>query len=1776
MQNVQRTGRVQQRQGAVAQQDVRARQTGGGSLAGQAREQGAPAEEEVHQGSRERATGGGRFKAFTQHRFFRRSPPGNSAGSAVPAAIAGAEGQNGAAAIGMQPVARLNVSLPVSQAGWLDRELQAGLDSLNSQPSAQNNAPSVSAQPSAQNNAPNVSAQPSAQEVTAPAQPSLPPAQPGNQHTAPASGVATSPVTLRLDSKRQLLVAAPATRNPQSALIRQTLGHAKMHYQSVVASADSQQHTLLDDSGRLLSLHSSPGSLIGLSHSKAEPGWQREETPGTTFPARRPAVVTDHALTLSEHQQKVQIQRNGASSGRPATEIPLPDKGILSQLSGVYQQTTASGTAEFRLHKDKLWQMTSQEEGWKQAEFPLLDKEKDQSKLTRQADNALYLVHDSHHLHNLQTQTQSARFEEKISHFSVAQDGQALLLLTGEESKEQSVKWLAQTDSPAETHRTLNLFPSGTTLASLTQTPRQVIAADHNGRLLVASRPGTQGTALDFGREENQELRNQLHQQIAAVTGDRFHVTDFIQGEGGRLHALVKDGMDRQHAVALNLTPGQPEAASGWNLSDSLVMDFQKGLPSVSPGRMDRVNIGMAGKLALQEGKVHFFNETTLRWEASEVKAERLIAGQDGQAWVLNDNQIKRLKVNLSSNKLNFNQNVFALHQVKKNVSDELALPGLDKNQKTLAAAVLDSGRYLTLQDSGEVHFHQVDSESRRDKKMRHTLSHQALSQAMNRPVNLIDSRQPLLEHKLADIALGPDNQLFLLSDQGKLFSLPQQAWEKGQVSSMREERMPALPVGDEAAFDEPGEAAKPKKLHGNQKGSLLLEMDNGKMLRLNRDSWERLSGDPSPGVSEAESLADQHYDRLSAATRDAKLGKTGLTFKREVNTFGQSGHDGHKVHTPFRTRLSTFVFRPTMATPRPLKNMGHLIQHAHGGRQGLSVIYQQQQQQMRDLNQHLQQLQRLKAPGALRPEEPLSLKLKTLAAKPDLPDWFGEMQKFNATLADSAAHQARLLQQHYGKPSGGVKEQLASVTGRMNPASTQREDLTTKLTQLFSLQPSGKGNLAQLALSSLQSEGVQLSHQKPTDEIPLGLHRDKHDTMGLIKSRLILDGLTNAKLHDLTGRLATAMALQGETREKALNALGREFRELRESEWEGNPLKQVTSQGFTGNDKLESNYDAIKSMTKAFTKENHAMNVTTRTVMQAEDQQTLARRMEGTVLSMEKGESISFSRAYGAATTITGVPGTQVIAGVGGRGNIDRGYNMSLTRGEGGVTVSFGRDGGGGVTAFSGFGYNLLTDFMKDSAHTVPIDHERNLAPAVRLGGVISATPLDVKKQNSISFDITEAELPAFIQGLTEGTLDPLTLMNRGINHSVKHGDVMNVSLDANAAALASAGIPLTSKHEKETPASFRVGGGAYAGVNVLSGTRERGTTSKEESSTFSRSNNRPRGLNKASVGANFALPLGVLVRGDDGRLPLFAGPAASVQLSIDNRTKQSLSLETKNARPLEPVHIDKLMETLGKSFSDPASAGLLEKLKDKSDDEQAIPLTPRQKLDRLVAHFAPRDRTTLNNGQQAVLRDLDKHLRQQKAAEQGKRLLQNGEYQTTYANLSKVNSNGLWHQLSHLLDGQLNASNATKIRELMSSDHQLQSLIATLQDNVSTDATVTLELKDEVREQLEERWLEQGNSPEEMMAELINRDNLRLKSIAFTKSQIKTDGFATPAFLLGGSNNASVSMKRNLGKITFSYGENQNTPTQYALDGRIAKATSELAAALQQGQENDFVLKG
>lgn len=148
------------------------------------------------------------------------------------------------------------------------------------------------------------------------------------------------------------------------------------------------------------------------------------------------------------------------------------------------------------------------------------------------------------------------------------------------------------------------------------------------------------------------------------------------------MHLIVKDKYDQKHAITFHWHGGDLKPQSSWNLSDSLVLDYQKGLPQVTPAAHDVVDLGRLGKLALHDGKVHYFNETTGLWAASDEKADKLQCGLDGQPWLMKDGELKRLKVNLSSNKVDHGSNVFALPQVTKSVSADLATAGLDKAEK--------------------------------------------------------------------------------------------------------------------------------------------------------------------------------------------------------------------------------------------------------------------------------------------------------------------------------------------------------------------------------------------------------------------------------------------------------------------------------------------------------------------------------------------------------------------------------------------------------------------------------------------------------------------------------------------------------------------------------------------------------------------------------------------------------------------------------------------------------------------------------------------------------------------------------------------------------------------------------------------------------------------------------------------------------------------------------------------------------------------------------------
>lgn len=327
---------------------------------------------------------------------------------------------------------------------------------------------------------------------------------------------------------------------------------------------------------------------------------------------------------------------------------------------------------------------------------------------------------------------------------------------------------------------------------------------------------------------------------------------------------------------------------------------------------------------------------------------------------------------------------------------------------------------------------------------------------------------------------------------------------------------------------------------------------------------------------------------------------------------------------------------------------------------------------------------------------------------------------------------------------------------------------------------------------------------------------------------------------------------------------------------------------------------------------------------------------------------------------------------------------------------------------------------------------------------------------------------------------------------------------------------------------------------------------------------------------------PSGMVNRTNQARQPIMATTGAGVRYSFDNRTKQSLSLELTQPHRLAATHLDKLTESLTKAFPDRATAQLMDSLKDPAADSGQTAKTNNEKLDALLNHFGEHETQgkVTNNAQYAAIRELVKLRQQREALNLHVPLPAGAETQSSYNNLAKIDSNGLLHwlgdMLSHETESNHELSNANRIRAMMEQDAHLSGLIKQMQLSPDTQAVVTLEPKDEVKEQLNTDWMAGRISRNELETRLQTRSNMRIKSIAFTESKSKSDGVTSPQFLLGGGSNVSVAKSRNLGKISFSYGRDQQSPLAYTLEGEMAKrSTEQLAQPLQAAQQNGRVLK-
>ncbi|KAF6662719.1 AvrE-family type 3 secretion system effector [Enterobacteriaceae bacterium EKM102V] len=1596
-----------------------------------------------------------------------------------------------------------------------------------------------------------------------------------------------------------------------TALLSETLASPQFRWLAHQASDDDCQHGLIAPDGRLFSLQGSPTMFIGLTSSRPMPAW-----PQLTAPQRLAA---------------------------------LPDAAVSALMTGIFHHApqpsddeetgmTPSGapvSEQWREHGGRLYRLNDAAMCWEQVDK---EEEKSFSRLSRQPDGMLYAIYDKKSLHNLSSGEKSAK-TDKITAYCVGSHGAALLLLSDEKTAGQSVMLLSRLSAKKEEQQKITL--SARNQAGDRQAFHATGVALHHRRLYALNSEGTLWSAAFPPAQPGSEivLQPDLNQTVLSEQlGAGVMISSLVSHRDGELMAVVKSEADQKHLCVLN-AQGRFEAR--WNLSESLVLDHHNGLLQPHPLAHERVDTGRTGQLTVHEGKLYAWDKNAGRWEASQEKADTLKRAQDGNGWVIRDGLPSRVKISQKSDRIDGAHHRFALRQLNVSLSVELPLPGFDENNKARAIAPLDGENCAAISENNTLQYHRTQAGRRQAHRMMQTLTKAGIANALPHTRATLPANGE--GNTLTDITTDQNRSLYLLDIQGRLWTMPEADW-RASPGSRPDARWQPVTL--------PPQLGPLARLHNSASGALMVVDKEGRsaIWQLAATSPERAEGQPDgagprlpltdenrwrvmsaseltappPGVSRQTPL--KAIARLDEASKSVNV--RGMTLKAETTIAGMSGRDGNHVNSRLRDRLGAHLLNTRMTTPRPLKNAWYATRHHWQGREGLRPLYAQQA----DLYERLKTL--LATPDAAA-YGTLQARLAALDTRAFDRTFIDHLHAFIDTVADSVQHHSSQLGQHSGALHGDGSEKeafhpsrLRAATQAINPYSDD-ENLLARLDEVCRRYPLREGRPA--AIGQLHANGVVARHQKARP--PLGRMRDPHDEMGLVKSRLILDGLMMAALHDVVDQMAASVD-HGQASPTQIAAIKARLRLLRDEEYGENLVQKATAQGFVNNRQLEACYDAMKSFINALSKPHHGLNMTTRTVLKASDQQQMAAQLLTTLNALEPGENVGFGRNYGGMVTLSVIPGGEVIGIPGVRGNLDRAYSASFARGESGINVTFSRNGGGTGTVFGAAGWNPLS---QPDATTLPASGgNRSIVPSLRLGGMV-AIALQRQLQNSVSFTLSEAELQPFITQLIQGELHPGELLEKGVSHKVKQGTTLTFNVDATAMALASGGLryPISGGEGRKNRVMIRAGGMAQMGTNILNAQRERATTRSEAGSTLGRSDNRLRMFNTVSASIGLNGGVGITASPSSGlRIPLFGVNSTTIQASMDNRTRHSMSIDIARAEPVHRRQLEKLIEQTETHFDDPQTNALLQALRDadkapekvKSEgsaglnvllkkslsERQAHPGTLRplsegekkrlealnkadgtttaseqarsdrfstflqdesqataNRLDKLLTHLLAL--TPAGNGQYGVINSARALDLQRRAHALHCHQLNSAEYQSTYSNLRKVDRNNLMHVVHSLFASELPESAAEAISRFMEEKPMLKAIIRELQENRNTQAVVTLELHDEQRYALQQAWLRQETQPETVAALLRDRTYLRVKSIGFSETNTKQEGISVPLFVAGGSSAASVSISRNLGKITFNYGVNQRSPVAFTLEGDITHASQTLVDALTNAGQQD-----
>jgi len=1424
---------------------------------------------------------------------------------------------------------------------------------------------------------------------------------------------------------------------------------------------------------------------------------------------------TQHRM-VHAHASERAVSVFKSSEGREGIAPLLPNDALRAQITGVHTDTA---NTSFRIHEKRLHVLTNH--GW-QAHGTCTDDMKSLHNL----GGDLYAIDAQGGVRALSAPNTVLPFQHPVK--SLAVSGTHLVALTEDADNGLHLERPETATHPGLGYHGAHPLRGAQGLLNADSPDKPVSIALDGDRLLLTTATGklhriglsdevfAEGDAEPYVLDELRLGDALPSAALTAAIGPHTFGELFRDG-ANQLYAKVKDKHGTEHSAAWDAI--ELDFKPGWNLSQTLILDSQRGLLPIQPNGDEEIQLPR-GRIARHDDTLLTQDTRTLEWKKTSEKDIRgLIAGRDGFAYLIDkDGKLKQLKVAPQA----------AAHDLGRGL--DLALPGRSTEAKGTImrgaehltvdkAAVQNDQRYMTL-SGGDLRLHDQFGER---------------------------VKLPVVPGNGAITGIGSHGKAWFALKDGVVQQMVGAGADPKNLAVDRH--------WQPAALTGLPDGATATDLHTDNEGRLCLKVsvpapaDDDANARADQNFVHTDAGSWAPATPTATAATVPHAHFTQLAEDEPGFTRRG-NVKTSFNVLGRNNVETAKVRNYAPNSLTQNYVTAHLASTGAFKVPADSVQHAWQGREGLKPVYQQE-------IQTLNQLKTAAAAPPLRIPAPMSERLKTLdqmALSPEATELKELFQWFHQTVSDDMHKTLRELAQDQGAL---LRDGTFNMAWR--PGKPPKTDLLEQVSTVFDHSGGAPDEALGGMISKLRAEGFTLAHRNPASS--LDSSRKRGDTQTLLSARLAADVQVMKQMSTLLDRL---MVDAREPNGARPDRIAERLAALHNDTYDSNPIKRYTDAGFRSYAALEASYDATKSLLKYMRKENHPVKRNALEGLRSHNDEELKQNLTQALRDLEPRESLKINRNYGGGIT-GGVSGPAGDAFLGCRGSVDpdRTYGMTFTRFDRGLKVAMNREGTVSSTASFGFGGG-----MTDTRTTSGDSHQNH-----QTNGAWFGASLDAKHKytdnTALSFFIRDDEMEAFMDDLLttplhrskrpeDGGLKPMELMDRSTEQEVRTTGKHNFDLELNANAESRTNYGQT---DAEPVAGFmRFGVGLLASLTLMNAERERTQGRGNDGlKTDIYSSNRPRFLEKGSVAGYGRLFSTIFTSRPDNLFVAGGAPiGVSASLAFDSKTGKTYDVRFKEALPVQASDLKSLESSLEKAFPE---------LKQESPGDKTV----EERLAALQTQYGAR--VADNDAQHSALISLAQTQRQQRANGQGSSLMSLMDMVVKHNNINRIDQAAATKRgidvVKKMLGKDVNPGNAERIHALMNADPQLKALLDELKRSKGTTrAEIKLEVKDSVKTEIEDGALDGKLSDEGLKNRLSNRDNLRIKSIAVFRSAAKDDALGVPLPYVSFKSGSSLSIERLRGEVTFDYGLDQLNPKKYTLDGELADA-ADAHVAKQAAQE-------